>query len=848
MSKRLVIIDGKSVFYRGYYAMPNLSTKDGTPTGGVYGFAVLALEIVKRLKPDYVCVAWDKSKTNIRSRLALYPQYKAGRKTPPPDFYEQIPVLHNLLEALGWPLYEADDYEADDLMGAFAKQAGERGVESYLVTSDLDVLQLVNSHTHIYTLKKGLTNIDLFNEETFKEKYGVDAKQWIDVKALKGDSSDNIPGVAGVGEKTALELISQYKTLDGVYENIDLLKPALKAKLEKDKDMAYLSKQLVTLMVDAPIKLDMQKAKLDDGVTPEFAAMLRKLEFRQLLRQVENQLSAKELAEAESTIEEIDPATTGSFNPADFANAAPRVVALSPDATQLWVSTSTATFSTLSIEALTASDIQTLATGPVVGHDLKTMFRVLLSKGFAWPGVVGHDTRIAAFLLNSLERSRDLGDLLGRNVDPDDGGQVVAGIWKLFEGQTLEFEQVPEVTKLAKEIEFPTIYLLAKIEHRGILLQSDYLANMSKEFEQKIGALERNIYAKAGKEFNISSPVQLSAILFETLQLPTFGIKKGKTGFSTGAVELAKLRGLHPIIDLITEYREYTKLKSTYIDSLPKLVDENGKLHTTFALDVAATGRLSSHDPNLQNIPTRTELGQAIRTAFVPAPGNIFVSADYSQFELRLAAVMANDEELIEDFNKDADIHTKTAATVYGVPQEEVTKDMRRNAKVVNFGILYGMSPHGLSIATTMTRDEAKDFIDKYFELRPRVKEYMDGTAAKALREGYVETIFGRRRPTPDMKSSNFAVRESAKRAAINMPIQGTEADLMKIAMLRVEENLGDMGEQLLQVHDSILVETPEANAEKVVDVLKETMENVHPTLGVKLKVDVKTGRNWGEL
>ncbi|HEU4914760.1 MAG TPA: DNA polymerase I [Candidatus Saccharimonadales bacterium] len=848
MSKRLVIIDGKSVFYRGYYAMPNLSTKDGTPTGGVYGFAVLALEVVKRLKPDYVCVAWDKSKTNIRSRLELYPQYKAGRKTPPPDFYEQIPILHNVLEALGWPLYEADDYEADDLMGAFAKQAGTKGVESYLVTSDLDVLQLVNSHTHIYTLKKGLTNIELFNEASFKEKYGVDAHQWVDVKALKGDSSDNIPGVAGVGEKTALELISQYKTLDGVYENIDLLKPALKAKLEKDKDMAYLSKRLVTLMVDAPIQLDLQKAKLRDGITPEFAAMLRKLEFRTLLRQVEAQLSAKELAEAESSVEEIQPATQTTFKPDDFANSNPRVIALSADGGELWASTGSPTYSVINMSDVSAEEVQALSSGPVIGHDLKTTFRALLALDLECPGEVGHDTRIGAFLLNSLERSRDLADLLGRTVDTDNGGQVVAAIWKLFEDQTLEFEQAPELTKLARDIEFPTIYLLAKIEHRGITLQSDYLAVMSKEFEQKIGALERNIYAKAGKEFNISSPSQLSAILFETLQLPTDGVKKGKTGYSTGAVELAKLRGLHPIINLITEYREYTKLKSTYIDSLPKLVDSNGKLHTTFALDVAATGRLSSHDPNLQNIPTRTELGQAIRTAFVPAPGNVFVSADYSQFELRLAAVMANDEELIEDFNHDADIHTKTAAEVYGVPLEAVTKDMRRNAKVVNFGILYGMSPHGLSIATTMTRDEAKTFIDKYFELRPRIREYMDKTAAKALREGYVETIFGRRRPTPDMKSSNFAVREGAKRAAINMPIQGTEADLMKIAMLRVEEKLQGIGEQILQVHDSILVETPEANAEQAAKLLKETMESVYPELKVKLKVDVKTGQNWGEL
>ncbi len=848
MSKRLVIIDGKSVFYRGYYAMPNLSTKDGTPTGGVYGFAVLALEIVKRLKPDYVCVAWDKSKTNIRSRLALYPQYKAGRKPPPPDFYEQIPVLHNLLETLGWPLYEADDYEADDLMGAFAKQAGEKGVESYLVTSDLDVLQLVNSHTHIYTLKKGLTNIDLFNEASFKEKYGVDAHQWVDVKALKGDSSDNIPGVAGVGEKTALELIEKYKTLDGVYENIDLLKPALKAKLEKDKDMAYLSQKLVTLMVDAPIKLDLAKAKLQDGVTPEFAAMLRKLEFRSLLRQVEAELSHKQLAEAESTVETIAPAKKIAYDLQGFANDKPRVVSVSGDASELWVSAGPESYALINMDDITQRDADVLATGPVVGHDLKSTFRALLSNKVAWPGEIAHDTRIGAFLLNSLERSRELSDLLGRTVDTDNGGQVVAAIWKLYEEQRLQFEQLPKIQKLAHDIEFPTIYLLAKIEHRGILLESDYLEKMSKEFEQKIGALERNIYAKAGKEFNISSPTQLAAILFDTLQLPTQGVKKGKTGYSTGAAELAKLRGLHPIIDLITQYREYTKLKSTYIDALPKLVDAHGKLHTTFALDVAATGRLSSHDPNLQNIPTRTELGQAIRTAFVPAKGHVFVSADYSQFELRLAAVMADDKELIDDFNHDLDVHTKTAAEVYGVPMDQVDKNMRRHAKVVNFGILYGMSPHGLSIATGMTVFEAKEFIQKYFELRKPVREYIDKTVEKALHDGYVETIFGRRRPTPDLKSSNFVVREAAKRAAANMPIQGTEADLMKIAMLQVEDKLDGLGEQILQIHDSILVETPEANVEKVSEILKSAMENVHSELKVKLKVDIKTGRNWGEL
>jgi DNA polymerase-1 len=876
MSERLVVIDGKSVFYRGYYAMPNLSTKDGTPTGGVYGFAVMALEIIKRLKPNYVAVAWDKRHTNIRSRLALYPQYKGNRKPAPPDFYEQVPILMDLLNSLGWPMYEADDYEADDLMGAFAKQAGEKGIESYLVSSDLDLLQLVNKHTHIYTLKKGLTNIEEFSEESFFEKYGVDAHQWVDVKALKGDSSDNIPGVAGVGEKTALELIKTYKTLDGIYEHLDDIKPTVKAKLEKDHDMAYLSQKLITLMVDAPIEFDFEKAKLHDGATPEFVAMLRKLEFRNLLRQVESAMSRAELAEAEKNIEqaEMPPIDKKKFEESDYKPGVPRLIALNPEGTTLWVSPDKEHFSVLPIlesgsnedsELPLLKDISVVAygeggmsdearamlqvvmNGPVIGHDLKTIFRSLLAEGVEWTGEVEHDTRIAAFILNSLERSRELSDLRGMTIDMNDPAQVTSSIWEAYKDQKLEFDQAPDLLKVASTQDFPMIKLLATIEHRGIHLDSEYLNEMGKKFDERIHEFEQKIYELAGTEFNIGSPSQLGNILFDTLGLPTTGIKKGKTGYSTGASELDKVRGLHPIVDLITTYREYTKLKSTYIDPLPKLVDKEGKLHTTFALDVAATGRLSSNNPNLQNIPTRTEIGKAIRTAFVPAPGNVFVSADYSQFELRLAAVMADDKDLLESFNKDEDIHAKTAAEVLGIPLEEVTKEQRRDAKVVNFGILYGMSPHGLSAATGMTFTEAKEFIARYFELRAPVRKYMDETAEQALKDGYVATIFGRRRPTPDLKSSNFMVREGAKRAAINMPIQGTEADLMKLAMLQVEKNIGDLGQQLLQIHDSILVETPAQNAEKVAKILKDTMEGVYE-LPVALKVDVTTGDNWGEL
>jgi len=850
MSKRLVIIDGKSVFYRGYYAMPNLSTKDGTPTGGVYGFAVMALQVIKKLKPDYVCVAWDKRQTNIRSRRALYPEYKANRKPAPPDFYEQIPLLLELLESLGWPLYEADDYEADDLMGAFAAQAGKKNVESFLVTSDLDVLQLVNAHTHIYTLKKGLTNIELFDVAHFEEKYGVGAHQWVDVKALKGDSSDNIPGVAGIGEKTALELIKKYETLDGVYAHTDELKPAVKTKLEKDKDMAYLSKKLVTLMVDAPVELDLEKAELHNGFAPEFAAELRKLEFRNLLHQVESQLTEKEVkqAAAEAPGRELQSAKVVNFNAKDFKPGVPRVVSTNPEGSEIWLSADVEHVSAIHFGMLDSGVIQTLSNGPVVGHDLRPLFRAVLKNGLAWPGLIGHDTRIGAFLLNSLLRSRELADLLERPIDLTDAGQTTAAIWQAYNDQKVQFEQLPRLEKLARDIEFPTIYLLACIEDRGILLDSEYLQKMSREFEGTIGTIEQDIYKNAGKAFNILSPTQLGTILFEELHLPTQGVKKGKTGYSTGANELAKLRGLHPIIDLVTRYREYTKLKSTYIDALPKLVDEHGKLHTTFALDVAATGRLSSRDPNLQNIPTRTDLGHAVRTAFVPAEGNVFVSADYSQFELRLAAAMAGDEKLISDFNSGVDVHTATAAQVYGVPLDEVTKAMRRHAKVVNFGILYGMSPHGLSVATGMSIMQAKDFIQKYFELRAPIRKYIDDTLQQALKNGYVETIFGRRRPTPDLKSSNFVVREAAKRAAANMPIQGTEADLMKIAMLEVEKNLAGKGMQILQVHDSILVECPKINAAEVAAILKTTMEHVHTALTVKLKVDVTTGSSWGEL
>jgi DNA polymerase-1 len=450
-------------------------------------------------------------------------------------------------------------------------------------------------------------------------------------------------------------------------------------------------------------------------------------------------------------------------------------------------------------------------------------------------------------LIDSLQRDRSLSGLMGFEVE-DLPKPSINAIWYLYETQLAEFVQEPKIAKIAHDFDFPLTHILFQMERRGIKVDVELLKEMGTRLGKDYHELEQQMFKMVGYEFNIGSPNQLSEVLFTKLHLPTKDIKKGKTGFSTGQKELNKLRGTHPIIELIEQTRELAKLKNTYVDALPLLVDKQSRIHTTFNQDVASTGRLSSTNPNLQNIPIRTTLGRQIREAFIPDGDKVFVSADYSQFELRLAAVLAGDEEMINDFNGNVDIHTKTASVVYGVPMDDVTKTQRRNAKVINFGILYGMSPHGLSAATGMSFVEAKKFIDEYFELREPIRKFINSTLDSARMDGYVETYFGRRRPTPDVLSSNFMVRAAAERAAANMPIQGTEADLMKLAMIQVDKKIEGLGEQLLQIHDSILVECPIENAEKISEILLETLENIAPQLGVHLKVDVSTGKNWSEL
>jgi DNA polymerase I len=875
--KRLVVIDGKSVFYRGYYAMPNLSTKDGRPTGGVFGFATMALEVIKQLKPDYVAVAWDKPKTNIRRRLELYPEYKAGRKPAPADFYEQIPILQELLDAFGWPLYEMDDYEADDIMGALAVQATEKDIETLLVTSDMDMLQLVNDHVHVFALKSGLSNIELYSPKSFEAKYGITVDQFLDLKSIKGDSSDNIPGVPGVGEKGAVALLQEFKTLDGVYENLALVKDSQRKKLEAGKDLAYLSKELARIWTDAPIPLDLKAVDGSKVQAEKVLKLLTDLEFRSLAKRLPdimqvaidthqsgtgavalklgtNTMIASDAALAKCTLKG-DRLFVHSRSAGKHGRS-PQLLIVSADPTQTY---------TIDLTKVSPASVLALVTDKsLIGYDVKYTLKVLIELGAKTLPTVEHDVLIGAFLLNALRREQALTELaqvdLGYEGSPFEeldveelatrAPEIIATLKALYEFQAKDIAETPKLGRLAKQIEWPVIPVLADMEYRGIHLDTNYLKDFSREIEDMISDFEQQIYGHADQEFNIGSPSQLADILFETLQLPTQGIKKGKTGYSTAASELDKLRGAHPIIDLITQYREVAKLKNTYVDTLPLLVDEKSRVHTTFNLTVAQTGRLSSNDPNLQNIPTRTDLGRRIRTAFTASPGMKLVSADYSQFELRLAAVLAEDEELVEMFNRGADIHTATAAMVYERELEDVTKQMRRAAKVINFGILYGMSPHGLSIATGMTREQAVTFIDRYKSVRKPLFDYMDRVKEQAKQDGYVATLFGRRRPMPDIHSSNFMVRAGAERAAINMPIQGTEADLMKLAMIKAQDLLkGQHNEcnMLLQIHDSILVECPEEVAQNVAKILKDSMEQVYE-LPVRLDVDVTIGDNWGEL
>lgn len=797
--KKLVIIDGKSVFYRGYYAMGALSTSDGQPTGGIYGFAAIAMEIVKQLNPTKVVVAWD-SKTSTAKRKQLFAEYKAGREKPGEDFYAQIPMLIDLVLALGWSFVECEEYEADDIIGTLARQAEEEGgYDTYIVSSDLDMLQIVDKHTKMFRILKGFTKLEEIDIPAIEQKYGIKKSQFLDLKALKGDASDNIPGVPGIGEKTAAKLLGQYDSVAGIYAHLDEITGATRTKLERGQASAEMSYELGKIMFDAPVKLDEMSDLVVDR--ERIVEALRKLEFKTLILKFDRTLRKMGLG-AERPVEEEVPKQ--------------KQVGLGLPEMELKI----------------IDDDKAIAGGVIVSWDVKKLMheQVKVAEKIL-AGAAFWDLGQGAFLLDPLKRNIERGD------------EAVE-----YQRQKAEFAQMPELYKIFTQFDQPLIPVLYKMEKVGMLINRSYFERLKREFSAEVQGVEEEIWEIAGQKFNMNSPMQLSKVLFEDLGLPTNGVKKTAKGFSTGAKELDKLEKKHPIVRRIKEYREVAKLLSTYIVPLPESADAEDRIHTTFTQNVTATGRLSSINPNLQNIPVRTEAGKRIREGFVAAPGNVLVSADYSQFELRLAAVLAGDEALKNDFNNDVDIHKKTAAEAFNVAIDQVTKAQRRAAKVVNFGILYGMSVRGLSEAADMKYEDAKAFIENYFELRKPVKDYLEKVLAQARSEGYVETYFGRRRPTPDVKSSNFIVRTGAERAAQNMPIQGTEADLMKKAMLEVDRILPKDARLVMQVHDSVIVECSELVQDEVAEILREKMESVAPELGVKLKVDVSVGKNWGEL
>lgn len=808
--KTLVIIDGKSVFYRGYYAMGNLSTAEGVPTSGVYGFATIAMEIVKKLKPNKVVVAWDKAHTSTAKRLAIYPEYKAGRVKPPEDFYAQIPYLKELISALGWDFLEADEYEADDIIGTLARQADEKhDYMTYIVSSDLDMLQIVDENTKMYRLLKGFSNIEEMDIQAIEEKYGILKSQFLDLKALKGDNSDNIPGVPGIGEKTAVKLLNQYGDIQGIYDHIEEITGSTQKKLIEGKDSALMSYRLAKIMTDAPVDLD----KIPELVIDQdrIVAALKKLEFNSLIRKFRAEFENKESL--------ADPEVLEDEN----------IVLKYPIPDKM-----------------------------VVMADIKEKMHASeeLAEAILLDNRDFFDIKQAEFLINPLRRIEAEPKQVSLLAD-ETCERALSGEYD--DTEKIEYAKVmselhgqPKLMDILNKFDLPLIPVLYKMEKCGVKIDLEYFAELKREFTERVSELEQKIYSATGVCFNVNSPIQLSKVLFEDLNLPTKGIKKTSRGFSTGASELEKLEGAHPVIELIKDYREDSKLLSTYVLPLPDLVEGDGRIHTTFTQDVTATGRLSSVNPNLQNIPVRSEDGKRIRTGFVAREGRTLVSADYAQFELRLAAVLAGDEKLIKAFSENVDIHTKTAAEVFNIPMEQVTKSQRRAAKIINFGVMYGMSPKGLSDAADMSFVEAKQFIDDYFKVRQPIKNYLDRTLEQARNLGYVETFFGRKRPTPDVKSANYIVRTAAERAAQNMPIQGTEADLMKRAMIQVDKMLSTkfMGraDLVLQIHDSLIIECDNEVRDEVAKGLVEIMEVVAPELPIRLKADVSVGENWGEL
>lgn len=863
MAEKFLVIDGSSLIHRAFFALPPLMTKQGLHTGAVYGLCNMLLKLLGDLQPKYMAVAFDKSRKTFRTEM--YAAYKGQRKPTPSELSEQFPLAMKVLGTMGIPTLELDNYEADDIIGTFAKHAPE-AVEVVIVTGDRDELQLVDKRTKVYYTKRGISDIQIFDEEEFAANYeGLVPQQLIDLKGLMGDTSDNIPGVPGVGPKTALKLIKEYGDVETVLENIDKVSgKSLKTKLEENKDSALLSKKLATICTDAPVDTELEHYALSP-LKEEARTLLQDLEFRNMYDRFAAVLGGEqnsfdlfgEVVEQESApVEQVTlPAQAAALFAALKQAAAPVAVAVTVSGSlpELYFSRA---------EILLAGKVYILDSFSSCWQDFdqwladsscykqtvdsKEIYKCCLCRGVKAQGIVD-DVALAAYLVDPGHSSYALADLSKRyltNALPMACENIALLVQQLRE-QLKEYDQL----KLYAELELPLAPVLAQMEFAGITPDMELLEQLSEDMTARIAQLEAQAMQQAGEEFNLKSPKQLGVVLFEHLQLPV--IKKTKTGYSTDAKVLEALEGKHPLINTILEHRKLAKLQSTYLDGLKPLVNaKTRRIHTHFQQTVTVTGRLSSTDPNLQNIPTRTEEGKQIRRIFIPGAGyDWLMSCDYSQVELRILACIAQDELLLEAFRHGQDVHARTAAEVFGVPLAEVTHEMRSRAKAVNFGIVYGISDFGLAKQLNVGRKEAAGYIESYFARYTGVKKYMEDIVAKAREQGYVSTLMGRRRYLPDIRHSNFNLRSFAERTAINTPIQGTAADIMKKAMIEVERALEASklkSRILLQVHDELVLEVTEGEKQQVAELVRTTMEKA-VQLEIPLLADVNFGKNWAE-
>ena len=867
MSSKIVLIDGHSILNRAFYGLPDLTNAEGLHTNAIYGFLTIMFKLLEEEKPEYLTVAFDVHAPTFRHKM--YAEYKGTRKPMADELRQQVPVIKEVLHAMGVKTIECAGLEADDLIGTLSNRCENEGMEVTVISGDRDLLQLATEHVKIRIpkTKQGKTEIEDYYAKDVEERYQVTPKEFIDLKALMGDTADNIPGVPSIGEKTATKIITQYHSIEEAHEHVDELKPPRASKaLSEHWDLAMLSKELATINVKADFPYELSEAKLGNLYTEEAYIFFQKLEFKNLLSRFDVSAPANKVedgfkiitskSEAEKVFVQAEEASTiGAVIFKDLENVLPLFadqaglggiglcfskeesycIKVEKDITGEWL-----------LKKL--ADVAEKAETYAMFHLKESMEQVTIRNQANC-----FDVSVAAYLLNPLKNNYTWEDVarehLGLMIDEKIDQDMKACYESYVNYASVEvLRQKLRDTKmdmLFRDIEMPLVFTLFDMEQNGIRVEADALKQYGDQLAGKIAELEKEIYEEAGETFNINSPKQLGVVLFENMKLPG----GTKTGYSTAADVLEKLAPEHPVVAKILEYRQYTKLKSTYADGLANYIQDDGRIHGKFNQTITATGRISSTEPNLQNIPVRMELGRLIRKVFIPEEGYRFVDADYSQIELRVLAHCSGDEHLIQAYKEQSDIHRITASQVFHIPFDEVTPQQRRNAKAVNFGIVYGISSFGLSQDLSITRKEAAKYIDDYFATYPGIKTFLDHAVTHAKEEGYVVTLFGRRRPVPELSSSNFMQRSFGERVAMNSPIQGAAADIIKIAMIRVNQRLKDQkmkSRLVLQVHDELLIEAYEPELDEVQNILKEEMEHA-AELKVPLEIDMHTGDNWYE-